>query len=158
MTTRGRLHTATGAELDAPRLYELLRLRSDVFVVEQACPYPELDGHDLASGTVHFWVSEPDGHGVLATLRLLDLGDDEFRIGRVCTHRNHRGQGLGNLLLEAALDVVGARVCHVDAQTFLAGMYEAFGFVTSGEDYLDDGIAYRRLTRDLHGRRAEGDT
>src|ERR1700739_3482507 len=60
-------------DLDAPTLYELLKLRVEVFVVEQAIPYPELDGRDLLAETRHFWLETPDGE-VICTLRL--MGED----------------------------------------------------------------------------------
>lgn len=77
-------------DLDARALYELLKLRVEVFVVEQACPYPELDGRDLLAETRHFWLETPDGE-VTCTLRLMEEhagGEKVFRIGRLCTKRD----------------------------------------------------------------------
>ena len=82
-------------DLDAATLYELLKLRVEVFVVEQACPYPELDGRDLLAETRHYWLEQADGE-VISTLRLMEEhsgGAKAFRIGRVCTKRTARGQG-----------------------------------------------------------------
>lgn len=96
-------------DLDARALYELLKLRVEVFVVEQACPYPELDGRDLLAETRHFWLETPDGE-VTCTLRLMEEhagGEKVFRIGRLCTKRDARGQGHSNRLLCAALAEVG---------------------------------------------------
>ncbi|MER2093195.1 MAG: GNAT family N-acetyltransferase, partial [Saccharopolyspora rectivirgula] len=77
------VHRAWTADLSAAQLYRILQLRVDVFVVEQRCPYPELDGRDMEETTRHFWIEEPDGR-VVSCLRLLEDGD-VFRIGRVCT-------------------------------------------------------------------------
>src|SRR5579884_1113239 len=68
------LRRAWAKDLDAPSLYELLKLRVEVFVVEQACPYPELDGRDLLAETRHFWLERPDGE-VICTLRLMEVHD-----------------------------------------------------------------------------------
>ena len=65
------LRRSWAGDLDAATLYELLRLRVEVFVVEQRCPYPELDGQDLLAGTRHFWFEDADGR-VIATLRLIE--------------------------------------------------------------------------------------
>lgn len=76
MTTA--LRRAWAKDLDAPTLYELLKLRVEVFVVEQACPYPELDGRDLLAETRHFWLEKPDGE-VISTLRLMEEHAGEKR-------------------------------------------------------------------------------
>lgn len=152
MTTSGQLHHRSSADLDAATLYEILRLRVDVFVVEQACPYPELDGRDLEPQTRHFWFGDDDGR-VIATLRLLADppsadGRPVFRIGRVCTERGHRGQGLTARLMAAALDEVAEYPCVIEAQAYLVEMYGKFGFVVEGEEYLEDGIPHVTMRRD----------
>jgi ElaA protein len=141
-------------DLDAATLYELLKLRVEVFVVEQATPYPELDGRDLLAETRHFWLENPDG-AVIATLRLMEEhpgGEKAFRIGRVCTKRNYRGHGHTNRLMQAALAEVGDYPCHINAQTYLEEMYAKNGFVRSGEEFLDDGIPHVPMVRaGIHG-------
>ncbi|MGC4932621.1 GNAT family N-acetyltransferase [Gordonia sp. DT30] len=162
-----RLHHSRAADLDAATLYRILRLRVDVFVVEQACPYPELDGRDLEASTQHFWcVADDVADGnevgeaapVAATLRLMQEAADvdgrpEFRIGRVCTERSHRGQGLAAGLLSAALERIGDHVCRIEAQTYLTQLYAAFGFRTESEEYLEDGIPHVSMIRSA-GQRA----
>ncbi|GAA3964241.1 GNAT family N-acetyltransferase [Gordonia caeni] len=144
------MHKSTTAVLDPVTLYRILALRVDVFVVEQQCPYPELDGRDLDRETVHFWISDDDGD-VLATLRLLrdDLpgGDWEYRIGRVCTAEAARGRGLTAQLMRAALDEIGTRASVLDAQSHLVDMYERFGYRVSGPEFLEDGIAHTPMRR-----------
>ncbi|BBX87680.1 GNAT family N-acetyltransferase [Mycolicibacterium aubagnense] len=136
-------------DLDAATLYELLKLRVEVFVVEQACPYPELDGRDLLAETRHFWLESPDGQ-VISTLRLMEEhpgGEKVFRIGRVCTKRADRGQGHTARLMQAALAEVGGYPCRIDAQTYLAEMYARHGFVRDGEEFMEDGIPHVPMIR-----------
>ncbi|GAA0902061.1 GNAT family N-acetyltransferase [Pseudonocardia zijingensis] len=142
------VHRAWAADLPVATLYELLRLRVDVFVVEQACPYAELDGRDLEEGARHFWLGG-DGHPepVLGCLRLLREPSGDLRIGRLCTARSVRGRGLGKQLMEAALAEVGDRVCVLDAQEHLAGFYRGFGFGQVGEPYDWDGVAHVPMRR-----------
>ena len=131
-------------DLDATTLYELLKLRVEVFVVEQACAYPELDGRDLLAETRHFWLEAPDGE-VICTLRLMEEhpgGEKTFRIGRVCTKQNSRGQGHTTRLLQAALAEVGDYPCHINAQTYLQDMYRHHGFVRCGDEFVEDGIPH----------------
>jgi ElaA protein len=138
------LRVASFAELDPPTLYALLRLRTEVFVVEQRCPYPELDGRDLEAGTRHLWFV-PDGEPdqPQAYLRVLDEPDGTARIGRVCTLAKARGAGLSARLLTAALDLVGPdRPCVLDAQSYLVGLYAGLGFVASGPEFVEDGIPH----------------
>jgi ElaA protein len=158
------LRRAWAKDLDARTLYELLKLRVEVFVVEQACPYPELDGRDLLAETRHFWLETADGVGVLpsgagtpptrggviCTLRLMEEhagGEKVFRIGRLCTKRSARGQGHTTRLLRAALAEVGDYPCRIDAQTYLADMYAQHGFVRDGVDFVDDGIPHVPMLR-----------
>lgn len=138
------LRRSRGKDLDAATLYELLKLRVEVFVVEQQCPYPELDGRDLASGTRHLWL-EHDGE-VISTLRLME-DDACFRIGRVCTRRDSRGHGHTARLMAAALADVGERPCHLNAQSYLVEMYARHGFAKTGEEFLEDGIPHFPMSR-----------
>ena len=87
--------------LDPLTAYSLWKLRQDVFVVEQECPYPDLDGRDLEPGTRHV-VIEDDTGAVLGCARVLDDGHS-WRIGRVALHPTVRGQGWADRLMEAAL-------------------------------------------------------
>ncbi|MEM9609726.1 MAG: GNAT family N-acetyltransferase [Actinomycetota bacterium] len=129
----------------APRLlHELLRLRVDVFVVEQECAYPELDTRDVEPGAVHLWTEADDG-SVAAVARLLDDGD-ERRIGRIATRTDQRGAGLAARLIDVAIErSEGPWV--LDAQAHLAGWYERFGFVAEGHEFLEDGIPHVTMRR-----------
>jgi ElaA protein len=141
----GTVHRAGGPDLRPALLYGLLRLRVDVFVVEQRSPYAELDGRDLDAGTVHFWVG-PDATPS-ACLRLLTEPDGARRIGRLCTAPAARGRGLGAALTAAALAEVGAAPCVLDAQEHLVGFYAGFGFTPSGPGYDWDGVPHVPMRR-----------
>ncbi|MFC9356559.1 GNAT family N-acetyltransferase [Rhodococcus sp. NPDC057014] len=148
MTATAALKRSWALDLDNKTLYELLRLRVEVFVVEQACPYPELDGRDLLAETRHFWL-EQDGQ-VVCTLRLLEEhadGAKSFRIGRLCTARPARGQGHTTRLLRAALAEVGDAPCRINAQTYLVDMYAKHGFRPDGEEFVEDGIPHVPMRR-----------
>jgi ElaA protein len=135
---------STFAELDPATLYTLLRLRVDVFVVEQDCPYPELDGRDAESGTIHLWTA--DQRGPTAYLRVLDDGS-RWRIGRVCTRLDARGQALAGHLMVRAMGQCADRPIVLDAQSHLAFWYERFGFGADGADFVEDGIEHRPMIR-----------
>lgn len=136
-------------DLTTRQLYGLLRLRVDVFVVEQHAAYPELDGRDLLADTRHFWLESPEEPGVpLACARLLIEPDDTFRIGRMCVAAHARGRGLAKRLVEGALAEVGGTGCVLDAQVHAEGLYAAHGFVRAGEPYVDDdGIPHVTMRR-----------
>lgn len=135
------------ADLTPAQLYAVLKLRVEVFVVEQSCAYPELDGRDLEPGTRHFWL-EPEGSaGPEAYLRLLAEPGGGYRIGRVCTARSARGRGYSRRLMEAALAEVGRAECVLDAQTYVADFYASFGFEPQGAEFMDDGIPHLRMRR-----------
>jgi ElaA protein len=148
------LRRCCGRDLDAATLYDLLTLRIEVFVVEQTCPYPDLDGSDLLARTRHFWLEEKSGE-VIATLRLIDEapiegnpgGRRQFRIGRVCTRATARGHGYATRLLQAALADVGADPCALNAQTYLIDMYARHGFVVDGDEFCEDGIPHVPMRR-----------
>jgi ElaA protein len=139
------LHEARFADLTPTELYGLLRLRVDVFVVEQRCPYPELDGRDTEPGTVHLWAADDDG-AVLATLRVLENGEDRA-IGRVATAAAARGRGLSAALIERGIELCSGRTIGIGAQAYLAAWYERFGFRRAGPDYVEDGILHLPMRR-----------
>ncbi len=139
-----QVHVARTADLDAVTLYGLLRLRVDVFVVEQACAYPELDGRDLEPATRHLWTA--DTAGPTAYIRLLDDGGSA-RIGRVCTRFDARGAGLAAHLMRSALDLCAGRDVVLNAQSHLAGWYARFDFGADGPAFVEDGIPHTPMRR-----------
>jgi ElaA protein len=141
------LHRSWSYDLSTSTLYELLKLRVEVFVVEQKCPYPELDGRDLEPETRHFWL-ESDGE-VIATIRLLEEHQDgkTFRIGRLCARTDVRGEGHTTRLLQAALAEVGSDPCVINAQTYLVDMYAKHGFKAVGPEFPLDGVPHVPMQR-----------
>ncbi len=131
-------------ELDPRTAYLLWQLREAVFVVEQDCPYPELDGRDLEPGTRHVWVA--DGERPVGYLRLLE-DDRGTRIGRVLVAADRRGRGIAEALMRAALGLVGDRASHLDAQSYLAHWYTRFGYEASGPEFEEDGIPHVPMRR-----------
>jgi ElaA protein len=144
--TVASIFSAPTRNLDVVTLHEILRLRQDVFVVEQECAYPDIDGRDLEPLTVQFWAG---AGSVDATLRLLREPDGTERIGRVATAASARGQGLAGELMRAAIAEARSGVIAIDAQAYLEQWYAGFGFVRNGEGFLEDGIPHvpMRLTR-----------
>src|SRR5688500_15832194 len=127
-------HVASFAELDARTFHDLLRLRIDVFVVEQECPYPALDGRDGEPGARHVWLTR-DG-AVVAYLRILADPGGVSRIGRVVVAPTARGGGYAGRLMAEALTLVGDRPCVLEAQSHLVGLYTRHGFAVSGPEYV----------------------
>ena len=148
------LHLAAPADLDVGTLYRILQLRVDVFVVEQRCPYRELDGRDLEPGAR--WVWATDGDTVLATLRILREGRGAARIGRVATAQAVRAGGVATALMRHALDALDAEAGDdpaagltvvLDAQSPLAGWYQRLGFEPDGAEFVEDGISHLPMRR-----------
>jgi ElaA protein len=142
-----RVLVASFAGLPARTAYEVWRLRQQVFVVEQDCPYPDLDGRDLEAGTRHVVLLDdgPD-QAVLGTLRVLDDGE-AARIGRVVVAPAARGRGLAALMMDEAMALCGDREVRLDAQTGLAGFYAAYGFEVTGPAFDEDGIMHVPMSR-----------
>ncbi|PSL58139.1 ElaA protein [Saccharothrix carnea] len=135
------------ADLTPDQLYAVLKLRSEVFVVEQNSVYADPDGRDLEPGTRHFWLEADDSPAPQAYLRLLEEPGGTFRIGRVCTARAARGRGYSRRLVEAALAEVGRVECVLDAQTYVVDFYASFGFEPQGAEFIEDGIPHLRMRR-----------
>jgi len=134
------LRTATGPDIAAGDLYAALRLRAEVFVVEQACVYLDPDGRDLEPTTLHLWLSAFDGK-MASYVRVLAEPGGGHRIGRVVTDPHHRGHHLSERLLDEAL-LRCERPVVLHAQSHLVAVYGRHGFVPDGMELLDDGIPH----------------
>jgi len=143
------IHAAGFDQLDTRTLYRILRLRSEVFVVEQACVYLDLDGRDTEPGTIHVWADPvEEAPSVAAALRLLAEPDGARRIGRVVTAAQERGLGLAGALVERALTLVpAASPVILDAQLRLEDWYGGWGFERTGPDFDEDGIVHVPMRR-----------
>jgi ElaA protein len=130
-------------------LYAILRLRQDVFVVEQKCAYADADGLDAIA--THLFAS--DGDAVIACARLFAPGQRrrEAVIGRVVTAPSQRRTGLGRELMRRAIAAIeerhGGVPIWLGAQKYLQRFYESFGFVRDGDDYLEDDIPHLPMRR-----------
>lgn len=138
-------HTANLETMPAPTWFGISRLRQDVFVVEQECPYPDQDDRDLEASSLHFWVALRVGRSerIVATLRLLsEDGGSSLRIGRVATAVPERGRGIMTTLLREAIRHCRGRCIDLEAQAHLQSWYEGFGFARTGDQFLEDGIPH----------------
>ena len=140
------LHKKLFSELTAAELYELLRIRSEVFVVEQDCVYQDMDYDDQPS--IHLWLTE--GKRIVALCRVCPAGThmDEISIGRVVT--TERGKGYGKQIMlagiEAAREHFGATRIDIEAQEYAKGFYEQLGFRQSSDPFILDGIPHIKMT------------
>ena len=142
------LHVKRFSELTTEELYRLLRLRVSVFVVEQNCPYMELDDRD--QDALHVWFEDRDG--IRAYLRILDAGavSEYVTIGRVIAVKRRCGMG-SRILSEGiriAKEALGAEKIYVEARVYAKGMYEKQGFRQISEEYLEDGIPHVKMLLD----------
>ena len=139
------LHRADGlAEIPIATFYRIARLRQEVFVVEQDCPYLDLDGRDLEPGAVQLWAADEHGE-IAASMRILDESagvSGAASIGRVVTAPAWRGRGAAGAVLRAAIEACGERTILIHAQSHLRRWYEGFGFIVSGDEFLEDGIPH----------------
>lgn len=138
------LSVARLTELDPRALHAVLKLRCDVFVVEQDCAYPDLDGRDAEPDALHVFALE--GDRAVGCLRLLDDGAAR-RIGRVAVAADRRGSGLAARLVARALEL-SPPPWVLEAQAHLAAWYERFGFAVAGSEYIEDGIAHVPMRRE----------
>lgn len=133
------------SNLDTNELYEILKLRFDVFVLEQECLYPEIDNLDQEA--IHVYIK--DGDEIVAYLRVLDRGieSEDVAIGRVIAKR--RRQGLGTLVLKegikAAKEYFDAERIYLEAQTYAKEFYKNLGFEQISDEFLLDGIAHIKM-------------
>ena len=135
-------------ELDLDELYDILKLRQEVFVVEQDCPYVDTDGHDQAG--YHVMIIEDDE--LVAYSRLLPKGStypDHVSIGRVISVQNRRGKGLGREVMQVSLSIAQElwpdETIKISAQVYALPFYRSLGFLEVGEEYLEDGIPHMAM-------------
>ena len=143
-----KMHVCRFEELTVFELYEILKLRNEVFVVEQNCVYNDIDGIDPKA--IHLWLEE-DG-SLLSYLRVFPVTDQEntAQIGRVVSAS--RGKGYGRILLHEAVktaeEILHAERLVLEAQTYAVGFYEKEGFAVCSDEFLEDGIPHVKM--ELH--------
>ena len=141
------LHKKRFDELTTQELYELLRIRTDVFVVEQNCVYQDMDYDDQAA--IHLWLTD-EAERIVALSRVCPAGThmEEVSIGRVIT--TERGKGYGKQIMlagiEAAKEHFEAKLIEIEAQEYAKGFYELVGFRQSSEQFMLDGIPHIKMT------------
>ena len=133
-------------ELTTRELYELLKVRSEIFVVEQNCIYQDMDDIDYKS--IHVFYQNDNGR-MIAYLRLFEKEDDSdtIQMGRVLTLEH--GSGWGGKILHAGVDIakkcMRAKKIYIEAQKYAAGFYEREGFEICSEEFLEDGIPHVKM-------------
>ena len=140
------LHKKSFEELTTDELYELLKVRSEVFVVEQNCVYQDMDGDDQQS--IHLWMT--NGEKVVALARVCPAGTHmkEVSIGRVIAVERGKGYGKQIMLhaIGAAIEHFDAKRIELEAQEYARGFYESVGFEQSSDTFMLDGIAHIKMT------------
>ena len=139
------------SELDIEDLYQILRLRSEVFVVEQDCVYQDLDNKD--QNAIHLYYKE--NSEIVAYTRIFKAGDyyENPCIGRVVVLKKNRGKELGKIIMIDSIEYIKQNIkgkkIELSAQKYLDKFYKDLGFYKIGEDYLEDGIPHQRMLFDL---------
>ena len=137
------------SELSTEELYQILKIRQEVFIVEQTCYYLDADGYDQQA--VHIW-AEKEGE-ILAYSRVFEPGIKykEASIGRVLTNPNYRKNKLGKILIRFSINTIESRFrtqsIRISAQDYLLHFYSEFGFQDTGKKYLEDDIPHTEMMR-----------
>lgn len=135
-------------DLEKDDFHDLIALRIAVFVVEQNCPYIELDGKDKKA--YHLFVKN-ETNNIVGTLRIFAAGIayNEASIGRVASHPDYRHLKIGHLMMQSAMDFIQNELnkpnVRISAQTHLCNFYAKYGFVATGHEYLEDGIPHSEM-------------
>lgn len=137
-------------ELDIQELYDVLQLRSEVFVVEQDCVYQDMDDKDQ----IALHIMGYKNNKIVAYTRVFKPGDyfKEASIGRVVVRRSERKYGYGLKIMQASIEIIhknyGVVPIHISAQKYLTKFYSSLGFAIIGEEYLEDGIPHVGMLRE----------
>ena len=147
-----KLYVKRFEELSVDDLYSIMKVRSEVFVVEQKIIYVDQDGKDKFA--YHVYIK--DKEEIVAYLRVLDKGisDKNVAIGRVLTTK--RGLGLGKKIVEEGLkvahDLMRAEYIFIEAQSYLLRFYKSLGFIQTSEEFMDEGILHVNMVLDLKAK------
>ena len=135
-------------ELTAAELYAIIKLRNEVFVVEQNCVYQDADDKDQQSYHLAGW----NGKNLVAYTRIIPLGISyaAASIGRVVTSPKYRKTGIGKILMQESISRTFSQFncseIKIGAQVYLTGFYKSLGFFKSSDEYLEDGIPHIEMT------------
>ena len=139
-------------DLTVDEFHAILQLRINVFIVEQNCPYPELDNKDKYAFHL-FAFAEENPDEIIAYTRIFKPGDyyKQAALGRVAVHLNHRKKQIGKLLLQKTIQKIEVHLntttIKIGAQTYLKKFYESFDFKQDGDAYIEDGIPHIHMIR-----------
>ena len=147
-----RVVTKPWSTFTADEAFDMAKLRSDVFFLEQKITEEELDRFDRLPGTTHYWI--PDQNGFAAYLRVVadETGGDEepssvLSIGRVVVRPDRRGEGLARVLMSQVIADSGSLPLTLHAQVYIAGLYREFGFTEYGSEFNEAGIPHIMMRR-----------
>ncbi len=141
------------SELTLDELYDILKLRTDIFVVEQNCPYGELDNKDKES--IHIFYK--DNGEITAYLRIIPkfLSYDSVSMGRICVKKEFRSRKLGRVIVKDAIDYIEKEmneyIITIGAQEYLKDFYASFDFKPISDVYDEDGIEHLDMQRKCQG-------
>lgn len=150
-------HLKKFAELSGTEVYKIAKLRVDVFIVEQNCPYHDLDNNDLDLNTWHLFATEDDE--LVCYLRILPpdlVYPEKPALGRIVSSEKFRGTGAGHHLMERAIKFLDEHyptlTSHMSAQAHLQGFYSKHGYAAVGDEYLEDDIPHIGMERSPLGK------
>lgn len=138
-------------DLSLIQWHDIIKLRVDVFVVEQKCPYPEVDGLD--PNCLHLWCPNESTGQLIATLRIIppEHHNGSLGLGRVVVHRDFRDKGMGLSIMKEAMSFMDAHypgvIQELHSQDYLEQFYQKLGFDTVGAAYDWDGIMHIPMER-----------
>jgi ElaA protein len=136
------------SELSLDEIEKIFMLRSEVFVVEQDCIYQDIDGKDkFAKHVLGFEKKE-----LIAYSRIFKPGDyfKEASFGRAVVKKTHRGKGIGDELVKKSVEQLEEKTIKISAQSYLTGFYSNHGFISKGEEYLEDGIPHTAMFHNIY--------
>lgn len=131
-------------ELKVEEIYQILKIRNEVFIVEQQCAYQDCDGKD--ENSYHLYLQ--DNGEIIAYLRILKKGVsyDEISIGRVLVHKNYRGKGISREMMLKAINFIelnlNEKEIKIQAQSYLVNFYRSLRFKEASNEYLEDNIPH----------------
>ena len=140
-------------ELTIDELYEILKLRSIVFVVEQNCIYQDLD--DIDKRSYHIFMKEKDKPEVNVYIRVFEKDKDTAQIGRVVTAQNYRRKGYATKLMIKGIEIAKNEMkktkIYLEGQVYVAEFYQKLGFKIISDEFLEDGIPHYKMLKELNG-------
>ncbi len=140
------------SELTVDELYEILKLRSEVFVVEQNCVYQDID--DIDKRSYHIYMKEKDNPEIKVYLRVFEKDNDTSQIGRVVTAMDCRRKGYASQLIIKGIEISKNEMkktkVYLEGQVYAAKLYEKLGFKIISDEFLEDGIPHYKMLKNLN--------